>query len=102
MDSKLNSLIGCLNDSVITRSNYKEQMLTTHIPFSIKKWFLTHSEELVDLNSFTSIRIEKNANSDSEKKFLVVSDGFDVLGCFETVDECKAYIKHIHIFLVAQ
>lgn len=68
----------------------------------MKKWFLTKNQELVDLNSFTSIRIEKNSNPESKNKLLVVSDTFDLLGEFETLDEAREYIKSLHLFLVAQ
>jgi len=67
----------------------------------MKRWFITLTEELVDLNSINSIRIQKNHNPESKNLFLVVTDSFDLLGEFETVYQAKEYIKKIHLFLVA-
>ncbi len=72
------------------------------MPISSKKWFLTKNEELVDLNSVSSIHIEMNGNTQSENKFLVVSNTCELFGEFETLEEAKEYIKKIHLFLVAQ
>lgn len=69
---------------------------------SSKKWFLTSREELVDLNSCTAIRIEKNHNTESKYLFLVATDSFELLGEFETIEQAKEYIKKLHLFLVAQ
>lgn len=69
---------------------------------SSKKWFLTSREELVDLNSCTAIRIEKNHNPESKNLFLVATDTFDLIGEFETIEQAKEYIKKLHLFLIAQ
>jgi len=102
--SRLNSAVMRQNEDFIIESllNEKDDMFTYQTPISHKKWFLTLREELVDLNSFTAIRIQENGNVESKNKFLVASDTFDLLGEFETVQDAKEYIKKVHLFLVGQ
>lgn len=68
----------------------------------MKTWFLTQYENLVDLSSFTSINVDKNENIASKNKYLVVSNTFDILGEFETIQDAKSYIKSIHLFISAK
>lgn len=70
----------------------------------MKKWFLTQRQELVDLNSFHSIKVIENDSPlcKSNGNFLVVTEMLDILAEFDTVAEAVEYIKKIHLFLVAQ